>query len=374
MVPTGLLAQKQSGPLMYEGRLLDSGMAPNVLATISDIGEVTLLVNTGTPKVVLDEALLHDKNSDSLTSAAENSISSRGSNGAQRIRLGPLHYDNTTIYPVDMHVFKSYLGAEFRGLLGWEILCQKLLIFDFDRGRWAIGDHFPSHLTSSTSYPTQETQTGAPTLNAIIANREHAFVLDTFFNGELTLDPETYQQWRANGIIHHISSEGSTISISAVNQKSRGVLTRGTLLGVDLKGVEVSSAKHSKPQVGMEFLRRFNFVVDGPNRRIHVQPRAKIAPALAADYVLGARFLYSDNEVVIQSLNPKGGPSNDAGLKAGDEILVLGELAAKDINYLSVFELCQKHPGGPLVVTYRRDGQTAKATVQIDPSKTAPED
>jgi putative serine protease PepD len=65
-----------------------------------------------------------------------------------------------------------------------------------------------------------------------------------------------------------------------------------------------------------------------------------------------------------------GGPAAAAGLRAGDVITALDGERVSDADQLDAVSVTRT-PGDRLRVTYRRDGDTAEATVTLGAASTA---
>jgi hypothetical protein len=82
--------------------------------------------------------------------------------------------------------------------------------------------------------------------------------------------------------------------------------------------------------------------------------------------MIGAGFIYPEGHCrVFDSVGP--GPAQDAGLRKDDAILKFGPLQEKDLNALSLDELCETCAGQTIDVEYSRAGkeQVFKARLKL---------
>lgn len=111
--------------------------------------------------------------------------------------------------------------------------------------------------------------------------------------------------------------------------------------------------------IGMEFLRRLNFISDPQRRRLWIRPNAAIADGYRYDRA-GAEVGFADGVAKVTELNP-GSPADRAGLKLGDR--VTGWRGTDGLDGLSW--ALKGAPGSTVEIQVERDGARQMVAVVL---------
>jgi hypothetical protein len=287
---------------------------------------------------------------------------------APSMTLGTWKVPASKAITIDLSHFGELLGVNVKGAFGIAALRQTAIEVNFDRERLRILQGFtgprsaslflPGDKSKGVKYvPAELDDTGVPIIKAPIENEMARLILDTGNNMAIGLRSETFAKLVAAGVIGtpDANQVGSADALGAVQMHS-GTFTRGTLLGVDLRGFPCNKNEGSDT-VGIEFLLNFNFVYDAEAGRFYFE-RRKTEPPLRYNLMLGAAFGYSAGHCRVLALHPGGGPAEDAGLRQGDGILKLGTLSEEELNTSSVYDLCSTHAGQTIEVEIARPGES----------------
>ncbi|MDO8379117.1 aspartyl protease family protein [Phenylobacterium sp.] len=112
--------------------------------------------------------------------------------------------------------------------------------------------------------------------------------------------------------------------------------------------------------IGMEFLRRLNFISDPQRRKLWIRPNSAITDGYRYDRA-GAEVAFEDGVARVVELNP-GSPADRAGLKLGDR--VTGWRGADGLDGLSW--ALKGAPGSKVEIQLERDGQTRLVAVVLE--------
>lgn len=106
--------------------------------------------------------------------------------------------------------------------------------------------------------------------------------------------------------------------------------------------------------VGNDLLRRFNLVINYPEREIHLLPNHYFKEPFDYAYT-GMALYFIDNQIVVDEIMP-GSPAEEAGLQKGDILVSVGTLFTNNImQYKTVLQTTgQKIP----LIVRRADGLT----------------
>jgi serine protease Do len=215
-----------------------------------------------------------------------------------------------------------------------------------------------------------ETSTPLPTVT--MGNSNTAQVGDWV---EAIGSPFSYSQTVTAGII---SAKNRTIDRGSSGQFQHFIQTDaainpgnsgGPLLNMngEVIGVNTAIITESGGYQGLGFAMPSNTVVDVYNELIgpsHKKVRGSIGIIFNQGLSVSVNRVYGfKNGVVVRTIQP-GGPSEKAGLKAGDIILTIDGRAIKDGDDL-VDEIASRRPGSSVRLGYLRDGKQADATVTI---------
>lgn len=124
---------------------------------------------------------------------------------------------------------------------------------------------------------------------------------------------------------------------------------------------KVTSYPFTGGLVGNELLRRFNLIINYPQREIHLLPNTRYNEPFEYGYT-GFSIYYINGKVVVDEVI-KGSPADKAGFKLDDEIVSVGTNASNNIQQYK--DLLQE-PKVKLQVIIRRSGQLMTIMLHTD--------
>jgi hypothetical protein len=264
-------------------------------------------------------------------------------------------------------IFENVNGRE-SGIVGLAPFADSIVYFDYDAKRLSI------HAAPFPDWPGFETMSyslekGDPLFYAALNGWRTRFILDTGFNGDITLSPRVFEDWVQTGFASAKTNEGETVGLG----KSRkgddvAILKKGQLLGVPLAGMEVTMSPTIEEggAVGIDFLRKFNFAFEPSQNALHYKRRKSVPEALTLEELIGARLSYQRGSCAVKSVPPDGkGAFVLAGGRAGDAVLRFGDVTADKLTWSVAYLECLKHRGKPLPMTVRRDGKEIELLLNV---------
>jgi hypothetical protein len=294
--------------------------------------------------------------------------------GECTLGIGPWTFEDAT-FPV----FAVPQGLERHavGILGWPFLRQGVLEIDWDQRRVGFRKDAPAHCTGWAKWKARENASvlivelprdDAPALSLVV---------DTGDPGGVGFGEQPWRRWT-----HRHGSAKTTLRGSY--QPGRGFAVeprqwaRKLILGgVEIEGMPVGfdgnrlvKTWRCDGRIGLLGLSRFNLVIDGPGRTVHVQPRAKFFWKVAYNR-LGAVFIPESLESVrlIAHVAP-GSPAARAGIRKGDELLAIGDLDVTawrtDPQVLPLSRFWEQPAGTELVLTLTRGAEPFEITVKLE--------
>lgn len=165
-------------------------------------------------------------------------------------------------------------------------------------------------------------------------------IVDTGSSHSIGIRDETFKKLVAEGAIvqETTANAGSSNTLGGAVKFEAGHFTRGNLLGLDLKGCEVTNSMNAD-HLGMIFLINFNFIIDIPGKRFYFTRRTN-ASTFGRHRTLGLVCRFDDGHCYVTDVE-SGSSAESAGIRQGDVVLKLGSLQEKDLNVSSIYELCE---------------------------------
>jgi len=111
--------------------------------------------------------------------------------------------------------------------------------------------------------------------------------------------------------------------------------------------------------LGNDLLRRFNLVMNYPQREIHLKPNSHYLDQFDYAYT-GMSIYYNNGQIVIEEVEP-GTPSDKAGLKPGDILVGVGKSFS---NNIMQYKTLLQSPNEKIKLIIRRDGGLMQLTIK----------
>jgi len=283
-----------------------------------------------------------------------------------RMLLGEWRLPEGRMGIFDSTPFKAALGIDLSGIFGNEALKGVEMSVDFDRGRLKFISS-DTYIAKGMNWVPLRLSAArlVPTISAKLANQDVEFSIDTGTNDCIGIAHERFAKLVSDGVIE-LDGSGMAVSRETATGKHRaatGRFTRGTFLGVNLEKMPVTDTG-TVELLGMMFLINFNFILDIPAGRFYYQKR-DAEPPIRHHLMMGMALTFPGDRCEVLALAPGGGPAAEIGIQKGDRILKFGDLAARELNYSSIYEFCLKHAGKIVDVEFFREGKNESVKAKL---------
>jgi hypothetical protein len=290
------------------------------------------------------------------------------------VTLGLVKYDRIAWGVIDI---PPPLQTALHGVLGWDFIRQGILEIDWDRGLVGFRPEVPSRAAGWTKWKVRE---DAEALIVELAGEDTetvAVLLDTGAPNGVSFGAELWREWnarheKASSTLHGVYSPGYGLHVEPVQWAKK--LRLGAL---EIEGMPVGFTGHPMlaswrcgAAVGLYGMSRFNLVIDGPGRTVHVSPRPKFAWKSGYNR-LGAVFIPEDlRSSALNAHVAPGSPAERAGIRAGDRLLKIGDLDVTvwqtDPQVLPLSRFWWRPAGTELVLTIARGPEQRLVTVKLE--------
>jgi len=344
-----------------------SGGVMIVHALLNDIPDtLNFILDTGSGGISLDSATCAFYNVKS--SFSDTVVTGMGS--AHKVKFAydqKLHLPGLSLTDVDFHinnyeVLTSVYGEKIDGIIGYSFFKKYIVKINFD------SLHIEVFTPGEIKYPRAGTLlrpafTTLPIQNLSIKDRrkiDFNFYFDTgaglcflmseaFANDSAILSKKRkliYTQ--AEGMGGRLQMQLTVIrSLQVGHYKFRNVPTY-----IFSDTYNVTSYPYVGGLLGNDLLRRFNLVVNYPQREIHLQPNSHFTDAFDYAYT-GMATYYVEGRIVIEDIIP-GSPADKAGLKVNDILIGVGN---NFTNNIMQYKTQLQNAAGKLKMFISRDGK-----------------
>jgi alpha-beta hydrolase superfamily lysophospholipase len=359
-----------------------------VQAYIGNAGPFSMIVDTGSAELVVIPAVakrlgLH------LRPAGFVSGAGAGKAAIERTTVTGARVGNTRFAPaaalvLDLSQIERGIGfSHLDGVIGYEQLQRYRVLVDVDRRRIAFSNAPIAAPPEATQTPFAQTDSFLR-IPATVDGVHGTFVVDTGDRSQLTL----FRRFADTNGFAHFTTVSNALTGFGVGGRVYADMFRTTLQALGVMANDVvtripvahTGAFATAPEagsIGNGFLERFNVVYDYPDHRMvswpvaHAAadtstlrlpdvPRAPSEP-LARHAILGAAVARKAAGVTVTIIVPNG-PAFAAGLRSGDVIRSMGDrpIVVPADFYQAAHDATV---GRTLVISYVRDGTTARADV-----------
>jgi hypothetical protein len=311
-----------------------SGGVMIIQAKLNDIPDtLNFILDTGSGGISLDSSTaafyqVPSRNSDTTITGMGSTHKVRFAH-KQRLHLPGLTINNLDFHINNYEVLTSVYGEKIDGIVGYSFFKQYIVKIDFDSTRIEV------YTPGEFKYPRNGTMlrpafTTLPIQNLMVKDRRRLnfnFYFDTgaglcFLMSEafardsaivMTRRKPVYTQ--AEGMGGRLQMRLTVIKMLQVgNYKFRNVPTY-----IYDDQYNVTSYPFVGGLLGNDLLRRFNLVLNYPQREIHLQPNSHFAEPFDYAYT-GLATYFIDGRIVVEDVIP-GSPADKAGIKP-DDILI----------------------------------------------------
>ena len=260
----------------------------------------------------------------------------RGIGGVKNINYyknGTLHFPGLDVERLDFHIndyeiLTEVYGLRVDGIIGFSFLRRYIVGIDYDKQLMSV------YMPGRYEYPKKGT-TLKPTFASIpITNHyvqdERSYLLNFYFDTGAGLCVLMAEQFMQDSVF--ISKRKKS-----VNTQVEGLIGKINMRLTTMKRMKIGPYKFSKVPIhvysdsvnvlgypsikgllGSDLLRRFNIVLNYPERTIHLTPNTHMRDPFDYSYT-GMSYYFIEGKIVITEIQ-QGSPAEKAGLIPGDII------------------------------------------------------
>jgi Aspartyl protease len=351
-----------------------SGGVMIVHALLNNIPDtLNFILDTGSGGISLDSTTC-------VTFNVQSSISDTivtGMGSAHKVKFAydqRLRFPGLTMTDVDFHinnydVLSSVYGEKIDGIIGYSFFRKYIVKINFDSLNIEV------FTPGEIKYPKSGTLlrpafTTLPIQNLSIKDRrkiDFNFYFDTgaglcFLMSEafakdstILLNKRKPIQTQAEGMGGRLQMQLTVIKLLQIGHyKFRNVPTY-----IFSDDYNVTSYPYVGGLLGNDLLRRFNLVVNYPQREIHLQPNGHFTEPFDYAYT-GMATYYLDGRIVVEDIIP-GSPAEKAGLKVSDILIGVG---TNFTNNIMQYKTQLQNATGKIKIFISRDGKIMELTIK----------
>lgn len=273
----------------------------------------------------------------------------------QYYKNGTLHFPGLDVDKLDFHIndyeiLTSVYGMRIDGIIGYSFLRRYIVAIDYDKQLLSV------YTPGTFSYPKKGSFL-SPSFASIPVTQhqvqdEKSYLLNLYFDtgaGLCVLMTERLMK----------DSAFLSKNKKSVNTQVEGLIGKINMRLTTMKKMRIGKFKFSKVPIhvyddslnvlgyptvagllGSDLLRRFNLVINYPERLIHLTPNTHIRDAFDYSYT-GMNYYFIDGKIIITEIQ-QGSPAEQAGLMPGDVIFGIENNFSNNINQ---YKLMLQHPG-----------------------------
>lgn len=282
----------------------------------------------------------------------------RGIGGIKNINYyknGTLHFPGLDVTNLDFHIndyeiLTEVYGLRVDGIIGFSFLRRYIVALDYDKHMMSV------YMPGKYEYPKKGSFLN-PTFASIpitkhLVQDERSYLLNLYFDTgaglclllteELLKDSVFISKKRKSvntqveGLIGKISMRLTTMKRMRIGPYKFGKVP----IHVYSDSANVLSYPSVAGLLGSDLLRRFNIVLNYPDRKIHLSPNTHFRDPFDYSYT-GMSYYFIEGKIVITEIQ-QGSPAEKAGLKPGDIIFGIENNFS---NNISQYKFMLQNPG-----------------------------
>ena len=228
---------------------------------------------------------------------------------------------------------------------------NKVVIIRMQDSTLAILDTLPS-LDNWIPIEARFLKTSHIKIALTISDKKYWFFFDTGFNGSFLISRETYK----NTIDKQVTAPNESKTYGYITNTLHGprydtILTRiinpnivNGLMADSIPAISIEAVNLNI--VGMEFIRRYNVMVDYQNQRLFMQANPNYKPPVPSFFISkGFKVKNTENEKILIINLTINSPAEKAGLKIGDQLIKINNTVANQGNNCETLKLFSKIDG-----------------------------
>jgi hypothetical protein len=259
----------------------------------------------------------------------------------------------------DLAKLRQVSGHDIHGVVGMDFLSRHIVHIDFDEGLVRILKKVPPKAGTPLVLTFER---GLPHLAVRMASlKETPFLLDSGYVG-LGSGHVKADLLEALLAKKEITIVGTSLSETLSGTKTERIGRGGKLSCADFAVDQAVLGEGKHNSLNMSFLARFAVTFDFPQEKIYLNKGKRYnQPDLWN--VSGLHVLRLNGKTVVHSVD-KDSPAAAAGVKGGDQILIVGERKADGLSMFELRRLCCIK-GSTLNLTLKRAAETVIAKVPL---------
>jgi hypothetical protein len=270
-----------------------------------------------------------------------------------RMDIGGAFLDHQRFVVLPLESFSDVEGVAITGIVGYEIFKRFVVVTDYENSRVTLIEPEGFAYSGSGTRVEMKLNDRIPEVAGTIDGVPGQFTLDTGARNTLTLSTPFVEK---NNLVARYRPQVAAVTGWGVGGPSRGWLVRGRTFAmgaaaVDAPVVELSTQKggahadtYVAGNVGAGILKKFNIVWDYSRHQLFFEKNKNYGERDVHDRA--GFWANADRDAFLVIDVTKGGPADQAGLKAGDRILAVNGKRAITERSLPDLRLLKKAPPG----------------------------
>jgi hypothetical protein len=351
-----------------------SGGVMVIHARLNDIPDtLNFILDTGSGGISLDSSTCVEFNlvpgySDTMVTGMGSSHKAKFVYN-QKLHLPGLTVDNLDFHVNNYEVLTSVYGEKIDGIIGYSFFKQFIVKIDFDTLEIEI------YKPGEIKYPKQGTIlrpafTALPIQNMTVKDGrklDFSFYFDTgaglcfLMSDAFAKDSAVLSSKRkpiptqAEGMGGKLQMEITVVKmIQLGHYKFRNVPTY-----IFKDNYNVTSYPYVGGLIGNDLLRRFNLIINYPQREIHLLPNNHFFDPFDYAYT-GMATYFLDGKIYIEDIVP-GSPAEKAGLKVNDVLIAVGNNFS---NNIMQYKTILQSPGEKINMIVSRNGEVVQLFIK----------
>jgi hypothetical protein len=317
-------------------------------------------LDTGATHSVFDVSLLLGEPFETITAKTADGSSEMRSYARPQAELGgrPLT-GYQRVVGFDLQKLRRVTGQDFFGLVGFDALDGRIVRLDFDRGEVLFLDDVPPGAGHAFSVTVED---GYPYVRASFAGAEQRFKIDTGQGGfgSGSLEKALFDKQVKAGTIT-VEVENRTETASGGGSARFGRSSSITMGPFEVKFPNLSESSDNR--LGLNFWARFLVTFDFRRYKVYLSPGRRYKDPDVYDRS-GLCVLLDGGRVIVDSLRDTACPAAKAGVREGDELLLVGGKRAKELSLWHVRRsFCEA--GTTVDVVLQRAGREVSTKVEL---------
>lgn len=262
---------------------------------------------------------------------------------------------------LDLTEIRQATNAKIYGMLGMDVLKDRRVQIDFDRGELRFLDalsKLPENLGQRIPIELAPNNL-AYLLGTIGAGKQEWFLIDTGTQ-EQFLAEDVFNKMRARKLIH-VGGSFTNVTVGGMSEGDCGQLESFSIGPFTHQGLRFSPMKVSS--LGLRYFSRFRVTFDFPGKCAYLQAGEHCSRS-EQRATSGLALLWKDGEAVVHSVK-KDGPGATAGLRVNDVLVKINGEDAAAFDQFSLWRILTSVPGRKVQMKIRRGDHSFDADVVL---------